>query len=584
MLPRGRVCLLSFALWIGSSVARLPGTQHPLLTPHNDEKTRADEYEFKHPIRKIAIIGAGPSALVAYRDFVQAGFEVRLFERDDVPGGNWHYTDEAPADTPVPNVAIPLADFVPSFPPPGVDLPFSTDYESDTEIRKDHRGPKPVWDTLTSNAPSFQELPWPAGTKWELTHYQLRNYVRAFASYHNINSNDDNPAVSYNTRVELVEKRLNDQGEEDGWRLWLKKLVPTGNNTSRATWWTEDFDAVTVASGRYNAAVIPSIPGLSEWVQNFSGHISHSRQYRRPQAFEGKTVLIVGASVSGSEISRDINAHAKQVIQSIHPAAHYRVINYLRRVPQNTTIVSEIKQFLPLASGASFESGQIELKNGTIITGIDHIIFATGFRYSFPFLPQYYDDAAYVPHEGSSTDVTPFLPADGSHIRHLHLDLFYIRDPTLAFLGMNLGTQSFSYSDYLSLALAKVWSNTAKLPSVSEMWRMYDKVLEDRGGHGKHFQFLGPTRLTANIRFFIGWLNEAAVKYGGKQIDGLQKYVPEVNDYWLYSHYGGALKENVTTKAMEANLFGAIDIESQIGLFQVDSQEVAYQLMFDDNW
>ena len=40
----------------------------------------------------------------------------------------------------------------------------------------------------------------------ELTHRQLRNYIRSYASYLNINSNDENPVAAYNTRVERVEK------------------------------------------------------------------------------------------------------------------------------------------------------------------------------------------------------------------------------------------------------------------------------------------------------------------------------------------------------------------------------------------
>ena len=63
------------------------------------------------------------------------------------------------------------------------------------------------------------------------------------------------------------------------------------------------------------------------------------------------------------------------------------------------------------------------------------MIFATGYRYSFPFLSQYYDGATYVPHEGSASTVSPFLPLDGSHIRDLYLDHFYMQDPTLAFIG-----------------------------------------------------------------------------------------------------------------------------------------------------
>lgn len=73
----------------------------------------------------------------------------------------------------------------------------------------------------------------------ELTHYQLQRYMRSFASFHGINSNDNNPNTSYNTRVELVEKRFDDDEQEQGWRLTLKKLVKTAEGKSKATWWTE---------------------------------------------------------------------------------------------------------------------------------------------------------------------------------------------------------------------------------------------------------------------------------------------------------------------------------------------------------
>ena len=73
----------------------------------------------------------------------------------------------------------------------------------------------------------------------ELTHYQVRSYVRSYASYLGINSNDKNPEVAYNTRVERVQKQTNEAGQEQGWRLWLRSLEPTRNTTYKATWWTE---------------------------------------------------------------------------------------------------------------------------------------------------------------------------------------------------------------------------------------------------------------------------------------------------------------------------------------------------------
>ena len=42
---------------------------------------------------------------------------------------------------------------------------------------------------------------------------------------------------------------------------------------------------------------MPSIPGLDEWARRFPSLISHSRQYRRPEAYANQTVLVVGASV-----------------------------------------------------------------------------------------------------------------------------------------------------------------------------------------------------------------------------------------------------------------------------------------------
>lgn len=97
------------------------------------------------------------SGLVAYRELTEVGLDVRIFERDSVPGGNWHYTEEVPLDAPVPNAPTAISDFVPSLPPASVDLPYSEEFEDSGEIWRDHRAPKPIWDSLTLNAPSVRQ-------------------------------------------------------------------------------------------------------------------------------------------------------------------------------------------------------------------------------------------------------------------------------------------------------------------------------------------------------------------------------------------------------------------------------------------
>ena len=62
-------------------------------------------------------------------------------------------------------------------------------------------------------------------------------------------------------------------------------------------------------------------------------------------------------------------------------------------------------------------------------------------------------------------------------------------DATLVLV--NIGMQTFTYAEYQSLALAKVWTQTAFLPNEEELWRRQNERVARKGGYGKYFQFLG---------------------------------------------------------------------------------------------
>jgi hypothetical protein len=57
---------------------------------------------FQHPIRRVAVVGAGPSGLQAVVHLIAHNFTVRLFERAPDPGGNWLYSEEPPLREPYP--------------------------------------------------------------------------------------------------------------------------------------------------------------------------------------------------------------------------------------------------------------------------------------------------------------------------------------------------------------------------------------------------------------------------------------------------------------------------------------------------
>ncbi|GAW03708.1 dimethylaniline monooxygenase [Lentinula edodes] len=562
--------------------------QNPLIYEYpfagtKEDKRESSSYKFKWPIHKVAIIGAGGGGLVAYREFKRMGYQVRIFERDSVPGGNWHYTDEVPQNAPVPNLDPSEADFRPHIPPSDVLLPYEENFVGIEpgkmlNARREHRAPKPIWHSLTSTAPKqnqeLRELPWPDHIPLTLTQNHLQRYVRTFASLHEINSNDNSPNTSYNTRVERVDKRFDADGRKVGWTLTLRKFIETGPTSYKIQWWTEDFDAIVVASGRFSAPNLPRIPGLSQWAQLYPELISHSRQYRRPEEFANQTVLVVGGSVSGTEIAEDISGKAKKVFLSVRPhedSVFRETRNmYLSRVPNNVSIVPEIKFFHPLPirptdSSSGIQSGEIELINGTLLRGFDKVIFATGFRYAFPFLPQYHD-ASLRPNETipSASGRPQPLVTDGTHIRSLHLDLFYIEEPTIGFINMNLGIESFMYSEFAASAIAKVWAGQAKLPSTKQMWELHWKRVRDAGGaYGGQFMYLGSAKEAAMVRYIVGWLNEDAVKYGGHQIDGPSENRHQVFLVWVVAQFPDYnVKSNQSAFSVSGGSFG-LDVEEQ---------------------
>jgi hypothetical protein len=73
----------------------------------------------------------------------------------------------------------------------------------------------------------------------EIPQQKLQNYLRAFASWHGINTNDGNPHVFYNTRVESVQMKYAEDGSRIGWTLTLKEVLKTSHNTTRAKWTTQ---------------------------------------------------------------------------------------------------------------------------------------------------------------------------------------------------------------------------------------------------------------------------------------------------------------------------------------------------------
>lgn len=370
--------------------------------------------------------------------------------------------------------------------------------------------------------------------------------------------------MSYNTRVENAVKIPKTDNDGAKWRLTLRKVVPEGDDKVKETFWTQDFDAVIVATGHYNAPFIPDFEGSDKWAAAYPEHVLHSNGYRVPEPYAGKDVLVVGCGTSGIDMARDLEEHVSKVYMvgrkpETGPDAYKSLRNWQRRLlPKNGELVDEIKRFIPPAPGAPIEEGQIELVDGRIITNISLIIFATGYQYSYPFFPQFHRDPALgapTPEEKKNLLIT-----DGASVLNLYRDIFYIPDPTLAFLGLSVNTSAFSFFEYQAQSIVRVLAGTARLPSTPEQWKFYNTLVA-RTGDGKFVHFLGKDGERAYVRHAVEWINRDAEWSGAPKITGHSEEWIKASDNILASI---ALKYGIdaeTARELRQNSTGGTEPE-----------------------
>ncbi|KAF8323419.1 FAD/NAD(P)-binding domain-containing protein [Clavulina sp. PMI_390] len=493
-------------------------------------------YTFPKPIRRVAVIGAGPGGLVHADALIKDGFEVRLFERAPQPGGQWYYTETTPLPASFPNLPINISAYTPDVPPR---IPFTREYEDGDDglsvswRLREHGIPSSVWSSMTTTIPPvamvLPEIAWPADTPWYMNRRHVGRYLRQYASSIGLHSNDEESAhiTSYSTRVERAVKNQ----ETGNWELLLRRMVPINLPGQPAKlkvdWWTEEFDAVVAAPALFHdAPYVPDVPGLHEWANAFPDCVIHSREYRRPDRFAGKSVLIVGGSFSATGIAIDLAPHTKYLAASVRHGADGPRKGLLTRFPKNATLVHEIvalSSFQP-STGMALRDAKIQLSNGQTIGGFDCIIFATGARHSYPFLPGFHNSSI-VGLSDPEVEIAPII-TDGTHRRSLHWTGHYIPDPTLAISTLF----PWDHGPFQATGFARVWSGKARLPSIERMWAAYP-------GHGRTLM-ANPGMRELTQRLYLGWLNEEAIKFGGRLIAPVLREAYQPLNYWYHFLYG----------------------------------------------
>lgn len=193
-------------------------------------------------------------------------------------------------------------------------------------------------------------------------------------------------------------------------------------------------------------------------------------------------------------------------------------------LPDNGTRVAEIASFEIIDVAGAEDSlpaegllpVRVHLKTNdkkTTVENIDYVIVCTGYHFNLPFLRRFHEDET-NPAEASDT----VLVTDGTQVHNLHKDIFYIPDPTLAFVGIPFYTATFTLFEFQAIALTQVYAGIARLPSGSNMREEYRAKIEQKG-LGRNFHSLRGEE-ERYVQELLDWVNFFRGKVGLSLIPG----------------------------------------------------------------
>ncbi|KAF2730688.1 FAD/NAD(P)-binding domain-containing protein [Polyplosphaeria fusca] len=444
-------------------------------------------------VKRVAVIGLGPAGAIAIDALAkEQSFEViRVFERREAPGGCWLQDQHPPPNlTDFKALATRTSDKPLRCPP---SLPAVT--QTTSQARYAESSVYPYLETNVDALPmEFSQEPIPIersdtsiakhGEDTPFRHHSvIRRYVHSLV-YRNGYEN----LVTYNTTVERAEKIGNE------WRLTLRK-----EDGDRDYWWEESFDAVVVASGHYSVPYIPSIEGLEEFERAYPGSVKHSKMFRGRDAYRGKKVVVVGASVSAADIAFDLIGAAQKpvyaVVKGHKPNGYFGDEAFKHPAISTKPSVSRVDS----ANGQS----TVHFIDGTSIEDVDEIIFGTGYSWSLPFLPN--------------------VEVRNNRVPLLYQHVVYQKDPSLLFIGAVAAGLTFKVFEWQAVLAARILAGRATLPPLAEQEK-WEKDRIVKKGDGVAFTLLFPD---------LGEYFETIRLLAGEPTHGVGRKLPEFCSNWL---------------------------------------------------
>ncbi|KAG8556237.1 hypothetical protein GDO81_017978 [Engystomops pustulosus] len=307
------------------------------------------------------------------------------------------------------------------------------------------------------------------------------------------------------------------------------------------------FDGILVCSGHHTFPHLPlhTFPGIDK----FKGKYLHSRDYKYPQEFADKRIIVIGIGNSGGDLAVELSSVAKQVYLSTRRGAwvvnrvadegfpldvvlysRYKLLlkQYFttemlnswaekkmnrrfnhenfglkpqhRILSQHPTINDDLPnriisgKVLVKPNIKEFTERDVIFDDGTMEKNIDVVFFATGYSFSFPF----FED--------------PDLNAEKNHIS-LYKFVFppHLEKTTVAFIGLIQPIGAIMpISELQSRWATRVFKGLCKLPSSKSMTK---EMLITKDEMAR--RYVESPRHTIQVDF-MEYMDEIASQFGAK--------------------------------------------------------------------
>ncbi|KAK7523008.1 uncharacterized protein IWZ02DRAFT_260202 [Phyllosticta citriasiana] len=472
------------------------------------------------PTKRVAVIGAGPAGAIAIDALAkEKAFDIiRVFERREAPGGCWLGESKPPPilqPSELPLLASRTAD--PPLPTIPSRLPAQTSKSS--VPRYSESTVYPYLETNVDAVPmEFTQEPFPTQlSEWAKTVYGedapwrhwtiVLDYVRSL-----VERNGYQDLISYNTTLEKAEKVAREGGDGEEWKLTLRK---DGEKTDY--WWEERFDAMVVASGHYSVPYIPFVPGLSEFAKAWPGSVIHSKHFRGRDAYKGRKVVVVGASVSAADIAYDLTTTAQTPIHAVVVGHSFN--GYFGGEAFNHPLIARV----PSITRIEPQTRTVFFEDGSSTSGVDNIVFGTGYTWTLPFFQQ--------PSTSPNGPKKPVPTPRNNRIPNLYLHTIYTPDPSIVFVGAVNAGLTFKIFEYQAVLAARLLAGRVKkLSSVQEQLQWEKDRIAQRGD-GPKFSLVFP-----DFKEYMETIRELA---GPPTADGKGRSLPPFDQVWFDKFMAG---------------------------------------------